>query len=140
MVSTNPCVGPFPRIKIYFSLLSICTDELISTPKIRTFLPTLLSGNENSEWESNPIPQQVHMYLSRSAYLANLTPPNKQSFQVKSEFEFYDHVSNSQTIKEFIFGGVQVAFFCFKQFPLNIKQKFEFSYHLIMEVVSFSCC
>ena len=31
------------------------------------------------------------------------------------------------------FGGVKVAgfFFCFKQLPLNIKQKFEFSYHLI---------
>ena len=30
-----------------------------------------------------------------------------------------------------IFGGVKVTFFCFKQLPLNIKQKFEFSYHLI---------
>ena len=37
-----------------------------------------------------------------------------------------------KTIKDnkkfIVFGG---AFFCFKQLPLNIKQKFEFSYHLI---------
>ena len=30
-----------------------------------------------------------------------------------------------------IFGGVKIAFFCFKQLPLNIKQKSEFSYCLI---------
>ena len=35
----NLFVGPFPRIKIYFFLLSICGDELISTPKTITFLP-----------------------------------------------------------------------------------------------------
>ena len=53
-VSSNPCVGPIPRIKI--SLLSVCTDELISTPKIMTFLPILPPGSENSEHEPNPIP------------------------------------------------------------------------------------
>ena len=36
--------------------LSICTDELISTPKIMKFLPTLPSDNENSEREWNPTP------------------------------------------------------------------------------------
>ena len=35
------------------------------------------------------------MYLSGSAFLVNLTPPNKQSFKVKSEFKYRDHVSNS---------------------------------------------
>ena len=35
------------------------------------------------------------MYLSESAFLANLTPPNKQSSKVKSEFKSRDHVSNS---------------------------------------------
>ena len=34
----------------------MCTDELTLTPKIMTFLPTLLSINENSECEYNPIP------------------------------------------------------------------------------------
>ena len=56
VVSSNPCVGPIPRIKISFPLLSTCTDELKSTPKIMTFLPPLPSGNENPERESNPIP------------------------------------------------------------------------------------
>ena len=55
-VSSNPCFGPISRIKISFSLLLICTDELISTPKIMTFLPTFPSDNENSEQESNLIP------------------------------------------------------------------------------------
>ena len=35
------------------------------------------------------------MYLSRPALLANLTPPNKLSFTVKSEFQSRDHISNS---------------------------------------------
>ena len=49
------CIGPKARITITFLLLSICTDEFISTPKIMTFLPTLPSGTENSQRESNPI-------------------------------------------------------------------------------------
>ena len=34
VVSSNPCIGPLPRIKVCLCLLSICTDELISAPKI----------------------------------------------------------------------------------------------------------
>ena len=56
VVLFNPCVGPLPRIKISFPLLSICTDELISAPNTMTFLPTLPSGNEYSIRVSNPIP------------------------------------------------------------------------------------
>ena len=55
VVLSNPCIGPIPSIKISFLLLSICTDELMSTPKIMTFLPTLPSGNKNSERKSTPI-------------------------------------------------------------------------------------
>ena len=57
-------------------------------------LPTLPSGNENSERTSNLIPQPVYTYLSGSAFLANVTPPNEQSFKVKSEFKSCEHVSN----------------------------------------------
>ena len=35
------------------------------------------------------------MNLSGSAFLANLIPPNKQSFKEKLEFKSRDHVSNS---------------------------------------------
>ena len=55
VVSSNPWAGPSPRIKISLVLLSICTDELISTPKIMTFFPMLPSVNENSKRESNPM-------------------------------------------------------------------------------------
>ena len=37
--SSNPCVGPSPRTKIYFFLLSVCVGELLSRPKTMTFLP-----------------------------------------------------------------------------------------------------
>ena len=53
-----------------------------------TFLPTLPSGNENSECKWNPIPSLLYTYLSGTAFLANLTSPNKQSFKVKLEFKF----------------------------------------------------
>ena len=44
--------------------------------------------------------------------LDNLTPPNKQSFEVKSEFKSRHHIYNSQTIKRFIiFGRVKVDFY-----------------------------
>ena len=62
VVPSNPGVGPLPRIKIHFPILSVCTDELISTPKMITFLPTLPSGKEYSPSESNPMPQPVYLY------------------------------------------------------------------------------
>ena len=47
VVSSNP---------LSLILLSTCTDELISDPKIMTFLPMLSSVNKHSEEESYPIP------------------------------------------------------------------------------------
>ena len=38
--SSKPCVGPLPRIKISFFLLSTCADEFISTPNIITYYIT----------------------------------------------------------------------------------------------------
>ena len=75
MVSSNHCVGPSPRIKMSFFLLSICTDELIPASKIMKHI--------------------YHAYLSRSVFLANLASPNKQSFKVKLVFNSGNHVSNS---------------------------------------------
>ena len=57
-----------------------------------TFLSTLPSTKENFVPESNPVRQTLHMHLSESTVLANLTLPNKQSFKVKSEFKL--RVSN----------------------------------------------
>ena len=56
VVHFNLCVGPLPRIKISFALLSICTDELVSTPKITIFLPQSKLGIEKSDQESNSTP------------------------------------------------------------------------------------
>ena len=41
------------------------------------------------------------MYLSGPTFLANLTPPNKQSLKVKSEFKSLDHVSNWWELKKY---------------------------------------
>ena len=46
MVSSNPCVGSALRTNISFFFLSACTDELLSTPKIMTFLPQSEPGYE----------------------------------------------------------------------------------------------
>ena len=95
IVSPNPYDGTLPRIEICFPLLSICHDELISTPKVMTFLSMLAPGAESSEREKNPMPWPLYKYLSRSALLANLTLSNVQSFKVKSEFKSRDYVSNT---------------------------------------------
>ena len=39
---SNPCIGPLPKIKMFFFLLTIFVDELISIPKIIAFLPVPL--------------------------------------------------------------------------------------------------
>ena len=53
VVSYNTSVGPSPRTKISFFLLPIYTEELLSTPKIATFLPQSNLRYEKSERESN---------------------------------------------------------------------------------------
>ena len=70
-------LDPFQELKYPF-LLSIFVDELISTPKIITFLPNPVPGNEKLPFLSNPIPYPEYPYLSMSAFLVNLTAPNKQ--------------------------------------------------------------
>ena len=72
VVSSNHCVGLSPRIKLSLFLLSICTDELIKTPKITTFFHTLPSVNENNEKESSRMPSFLNFYLSRPANLSYL--------------------------------------------------------------------
>ena len=74
---SNPCVDNLPRTKMCFFLLSIFVDELISTPKIITFLPKSLP-NEKDVSLSNPMSYQEYPYLLISAGLVNLIYPNKQ--------------------------------------------------------------
>ena len=52
-----------------------------------TFFLMVLSGNENSEGESNPMPKPMYLYLSRSAFLVSFTDPNKQLPNVKILFK-----------------------------------------------------
>ena len=42
----------------------------------------------NSEQESNPILYSLYLHLSGSAFLVNFKDPDKQIFNVKSEFNF----------------------------------------------------
>ena len=54
----------------------------------------LLFVNENSERESNPMPQLQYLCLSRSAFLITFTDPNKQLPNVKAMFKSFDHQSS----------------------------------------------
>ena len=53
---SEACIGPSPRTKIFLFLPSICTEEVLSTPKIITFFPSLPSVYEKCKSESNPMP------------------------------------------------------------------------------------
>ena len=57
IVPSNTYVVPSPRIKTSSFSFSICTDDLMSAPKIMTFFPMLLFLNKNSERELNPLPR-----------------------------------------------------------------------------------
>ena len=74
---SNSCVGPSPRTKIYFFLLSTCTKKLMSTPKIIQFLLNPLP-TEKVPFLPHPIPYLEYLYLSKSTFLFNVTAPNKQ--------------------------------------------------------------
>ena len=60
-----------------FFLLSTCTEELISTPKIIEFqqnhVPT-----ENFFFLSNPTPYSEYLYSLLSIFFVDLTAPSKQ--------------------------------------------------------------
>ena len=75
-------VQDLPRIKMPFFLLSTIVDELISIPKIITFLPVPPIGCEKNPFLSNAIPYPEYLYLSISAFLVKLTAPNKRFTRV----------------------------------------------------------
>ena len=54
------------------------------------FFPQLPPANKDSERESNPMPQLVYLYLSKSEFLVSFTDPNKQLPNVKTVFEFFN--------------------------------------------------
>ena len=81
--------------------MSSCTEELLSTPKITTFLPHSPFDHENCERTSNPILQPIYTYLSGSAFLVNFTAVNKLLPSVKPAFKSLDHVSSSWAIYKF---------------------------------------
>ena len=85
----------FIWIKISLFLLLACTDELISTPKIMTFLPQSKFGIEKCERESDPTPYLEEEYLLGIAFLVSFTALKKQSFRVNSAFKSCDHAVNS---------------------------------------------
>ena len=64
-------------------LLSTFVGELISTPKIITFLRVLPIGCEKNSCLSNLVPYTEYLYCSASAgCLVKLEPPNKQFYSV----------------------------------------------------------
>ena len=71
-VSCNPFVGSF-------FLLPACTEELLSTPYIITFLPNPSPlDTEKNPRTSNTITYLEQEYLSESGFLFHLTAPNKK--------------------------------------------------------------
>ena len=72
-VMTNINYFTFTKNQGIFSLLSACTDKLLSTSEITTFLPYSLLGSKNCERASKTIPQPLYPYLSGSAFLVNFT-------------------------------------------------------------------
>ena len=67
--SPDPCVGPFPRIKM--SIFYFQYEQMNSyLPQI---LPKLPVGCEKTPFPSNPVPYPKYLYLSTSAFSVNLT-------------------------------------------------------------------
>ena len=56
VASSKSCVDPLPITKTFLFLPSICTEELLSIPKIIKSFPQLPSVHKNCERESNALP------------------------------------------------------------------------------------
>ena len=70
--------------------------QLISTPKIITFLlELLLPDNENLPLVSNPIPFSEYLHLSGYPFLVNVASPNKEFPNVNLVAGEYVHKSSS---------------------------------------------
>ena len=70
----------FQELKcLFFCYQFFSVDELISTPKVITFLPVSLPIEKDGSL-SNPIPYPEYSNLSICAFLVKLTDPNKQFF------------------------------------------------------------
>ena len=80
---TNSCVGPFPRNRMSFFLLSIFVDELISIAKIITSLTVPPSRCEKNLLPSYPIAYPEYVYLPISVFVVNLTAPNSAFSDVR---------------------------------------------------------
>ena len=80
---TQSMFSSFTQNQNIFFLLSIFADDLISTLKVITFLPDPVPGNEKLPCLSNPIPYPEYLYLSISAFLFEVTAPNKTMFQCR---------------------------------------------------------
>ena len=84
IVPSNPLAGAIAKVEISFFLLLLCSDKLLSTPKaITLLLNLLLFHNEKGEGVSDSITYPEQKYLSESAFLFNLTAPNKEFAKLK---------------------------------------------------------
>ena len=76
VVSSKPCVGPLPRIKISFYYKHAGMNSY-QRQLLFTFLANLLH-NVNLAHESKIIPESEYPYLLGSAFAVNLIAPNKE--------------------------------------------------------------
>ena len=77
-----PKVSPLPNSKKLFYRLSVWDGELLSAPKIMTFLAKLLP-KFHSPFQSNAISYPLYTYLLLSSSFPILHAPNKQFFNAK---------------------------------------------------------
>ena len=92
-----PKVGPSPNIKKLFLRLSEWDNELLSTPKIITFLAVSLLKLYQPVL-SNVIPYPLYTNFSLSIFFTILVAPNKQFLNLKLLVGFLGQVSKSKTI------------------------------------------
>ena len=93
------------------------TDELISAPKIMTFLRMLPSVNKNFKRRSNPMLQLLYLYLSGSAFFVNFADPNKQLLNVKCVFKF---LNDGFSMQEIYIPSLGKEILFIKQYPLKL--------------------
>ena len=89
-----PKVGPSPDIKKLLLRLSELNDELLSTPKIITFLAVSLSKLQKPPL-SNVIPYPLYTYFSLSLFFTILIAPNKPFLNLKLLVRFLGQAFNS---------------------------------------------
>ena len=97
-----------------------------------TFLPMVLSLNENSERKSNPVPYSLYLYLSGSTFLVSFTDQEKYFAPLRILNLLIKYIVN-------LFVDIALTFFDSSFNSFSFKSAFYTKLAILLLLAKFAC-